>query len=156
MLRLVLVLLLGLVPGVVAAQPTGKIRVDAPWARASAGTTGAVYLTVRNDGDIPDKLVGASTPAAVRAELHTMSMDGNVMRMRPVEEVPVVPHGTAELKPGGLHLMLTELRAPLVAGQTFPLVLKFDKAGEVHVTVSVTTAGAMGPQEHMEHMNHGH
>jgi len=154
--RLVLALLLGFVPAVVAAQSTGKIRVDTPWARASAGTTGAVYFTVHNDGDIPEKLVGASTPAARVADLHTMTMDGNVMRMRAVEEVPIPPHGTAELKPGGLHLMLTELSAPLVAGQTFPLVLKFDKGSDVQVTVGVTTAGAMGPADHMEHMNHGH
>jgi copper(I)-binding protein len=134
-----------LLPLAAVAQPTGKVRVDTPWARASAGTTGAVYFTVRNEGEIPDKLVGASTPAARGAELHTMSMDGNVMRMRAVKEIPIAPHGTAELKPGGVHLMLTELKAPLKQGETFPLTLKFDKAGDVHVIVTVSSIGAMGP-----------
>jgi periplasmic copper chaperone A len=153
--RLLLVVLLGIVPVTAIAQPAGKIRVDKPWARASAGTTGAVYLTVRNEGDMPDKLVGASTPAAGKAELHTMIMDGNVMRMRGAGAIDVVPHGTVELKPGGLHLMLMELKAPLKQGETFPLTLKFDKAGDVLVNVGVTSIGATGPGP-MNQMNHGH
>jgi hypothetical protein len=157
-LRLLLILVLGFVPAAAGAQPAGKIRVDAPWARASAGTTGAVYVTVRNDGDMPDRLVGASTPAAAKAELHAMTMDGNVMKMRGVAEIDVAPHGTAELKPGGLHIMLMELKAPLKPGETFPLTLKFEKAGDVPVTVAVQGMGAMGPGAMgpmpMDHMDH--
>jgi hypothetical protein len=151
----ILFALVTLLPIAAMAQPAGKIRVDAPWARASAGTTGAAYFTVRNDGDAPDKLVGVSTPAAGKAELHMMSMDGNVMKMRGVDEVAVAPHGTAELKPGGMHVMLMELKAPLKQGETFPLTLKFEKAGNVSVTVAVQGMGAMGPAP-MEHMDHHH
>ena len=158
MLRLVLVLLLGLVPAAVAAQPTGKIRVDTPWARASAGTTGAVYFTVRNDGDGDDRLLAVSTPAAGKADLHSMAMDGNVMKMRGVDAVPVAAHGTAELKPGGLHVMLMELKAPLKQGESFPLTLKFEKAGDVLVNVAVQGMGATGPAASAPagHMNHAH
>ena len=109
---------------------------------------------MRNDGDTPDKLLAVRTPAAGKAELHTMAMDGNVMKMRPVLDLPVAAHGTAQLKPGGMHVMLMELRAPLKQGDKFPLTLKFEKAGDVSVEVSVEGVGAMGPgampmQDHM-------
>lgn len=134
-----------LLPVAAVAQTAGKINVEAPWARASTGTTGAAYLTVKNDGDAADRLVAVSTPAAGMAELHTMTMDGNVMKMRPVDAIPVAAHGTAELKPGGLHVMLMELRAPLKQGESFPLTLKFEKAGDVQVSVAVQGVGASGP-----------
>lgn len=142
------------VPAAAFAQTASPIHVDQPWARASAGQTGAAYLTVRNDGDAPDKLLAVRTPAAGKAELHTMAMDGNVMKMRPVLDIPVAAHGTAQLKPGGMHVMLMDLRTPLKQGDKFPLTLKFEKAGDVSVEVSVEGVGAMGPgampmQDHM-------
>jgi copper(I)-binding protein len=134
-----------LLPVAAVAQSAGKITVEAPWARASAGTTGAAYLTVKNAGDAEDRLVAVSTPAAAKAEIHTTTMEGDVMKMRPVDAVPVAAHGTAELKPGGLHVMLMELKAPLKQGDTIPLTLKFEKAGDVPVTVAVQGVGAAGP-----------
>ena len=134
-----------LLPVAAAAQTGGKITVEAPWARASTGSTGAAYLTVKNAGDAEDRLLAVSTPAAAKAEIHTTTMDGNVMKMRPVDAVPVAAHGTAELKPGGLHVMLMELKAPLKQGDTIPLTLKFEKAGDVPVTVAVQGVGAAGP-----------
>ena len=133
------------VPATAFAQTASPIHVDQPWARASAGQTGAAYLTVRNDGDAPDKLLAVRTPVAGKAELHTMTVEGNVMKMRPVLDIPVAAHGTAELKPGGMHVMLMDLRAPLKQGDKFPLTLKFEKAGDVSVEVAVEGAGAMGP-----------
>src|ERR1700754_3488725 len=122
-LRLILVAALGFVPGIASAQSAGKVSVETPWARASAGTTGAAYFTLKNQGDADDRLVAVSTPAAGKAELHTMTMEGDVMKMRPVDGIPVAAHGTAELKPGGLHVMLMELKAPLKQGESFPLTL---------------------------------
>jgi periplasmic copper chaperone A len=134
-----------LVPAAAIAQHKDAIHIEAPWARASAGMTGAAYLTVKNDGDAADKLLAVSTPAATKAELHSMSMEGNVMRMRPVLDIPVPAHGSVALKPGGLHIMLMNLREPLKQGETFPLTLMFEKAGNVSVQVAIQGVGAMGP-----------
>jgi len=142
-----------LLPVAAVAQPAGKITVEAPWARASAGTTGAAYFTVKNEGDVDDRLVAVSTPAAAKAELHSMAMDGNVMRMRAVDALPVAAHGMAALKPGGIHVMLMELKAPLKQGESFPLTLKFARAGDVQVNVAVQGMGATGPAP-MGHMDH--
>ena len=118
-----------------------------PWARASAGAhrTGAAYLTLVNHGDKVDRLVGASTPAAERAELHAHLHENGVMRMRQVEAIEVHPGEPAVLAPGGLHVMLMGLAKPLEEGARFPLTLRFEKAGEVTVQVAVLKAGAAGP-----------
>jgi copper(I)-binding protein len=127
------------------AQHKSAIEIAEPWARASAGTTGAAYMTLRNTGDAADRLIAASSPAAGKTELHTMTMEGDVMRMRPVAGIEVKPHGSTELKPGGLHVMLMGLKGPLKPGDRLALTLKFEKAGEVSVEVPVRAAGAMGP-----------
>jgi copper(I)-binding protein len=130
------------------------IHVGQPWARASAGQTGAAYMTLKNEGPADDKLVSASSPVATKTELHSMTMEGDVMKMRPVEDIPVKSHGSAELKPGGLHIMLMGLKAPLKQGDKIVLTLKFEKAGEMTVEVPVQAAGAGAPA--MGGMDHGH
>jgi len=126
-----------------AANP---IEVESPWARAAlAGRTSAAYMTLRNPGTDPDRLLSASTPAARTVELHTMSMDQGVMRMRPVQGIEVTPGSRSVLAPGGLHLMLIGLTGDLAQGGFLPLTLRFEKAGDVVVRVPVTTAGASGP-----------
>lgn len=129
------------------------VTITAPWARASAGMmrTGAAYLTLGNTGTTGDRLVAASTPVAGRAELHTHLRDGDVMRMRSVNAIEIPPGETAELKPGGLHIMLLDLKAPLKQGETFPLSLQFEKAGIQTVTVVIEAAGASGPDLHKGH-----
>jgi copper(I)-binding protein len=137
------------------AQHANKpaIEIDAPWARASAGMTasGAGYMTMRNTGAAGDRLIAASTPAAARTELHTMAMDGDVMRMRRVEAIDIPAGGTAELKPGGLHVMLFGLKQPLKDGDRIPLTLRFEHAGELTVQLGVRAAGAGAPGAMMEH-----
>jgi copper(I)-binding protein len=122
------------------------VKVSEPWARAAGkmAHAGAAYLTLETAGDAGDKLVAASTPAAGRVELHTHIKDGDVMRMRPVQSIEVGPHAKVTLKPGGLHLMLRDLKGALEKGATFPLTLRFEKAGEVTVEVAIQAAGAMG------------
>jgi len=118
----------------------GAIRIDHPWARPTqpGQQNGAVYLkTVVNRGKDGDRLVRASTPVAERVELHTMSMDGNVMRMREVADIPVPAGQTVKLEPGGLHLMLMGLKQPLKLGDTFPVTLEFERGGRTEVKVWV-------------------
>lgn len=122
----------------------GDLSVEKAWARASAGPArnGAGYLTISNAGAEDDRLIGAAAPGvAERIELHTHIKDGNIMRMRPVEAIDVPAGGTATLEPGGRHLMMMGLKAPLEAGQSVPVTLTFERAGEVTVTLEVMIGG---------------
>jgi copper(I)-binding protein len=123
----------------------GAITIGHPWARAAgANTNGAAYMTLRNAGPQADKLVAASTPVARTVELHTHIRDGEVMRMRPVTDIPVPAGQTVRLRPGGLHVMLIGLTEPLRQGATVPMTLRFERAGETTVQVEVQAAGARG------------
>lgn len=127
----------------------GEIDIGHPWSRAApAGITGAGYLTLTNKGSTPDRLVGARAEIARTVEIHSNSMEGGVMRMRPVEAVEVAPGAEVKLAPGGLHIMLIGLKQPLVKGARVPLTLVFEKAGEVTVELAVEAAGARGGDEH--------
>ena len=116
----------------------GEIQVGHPHARpTNAGQqVGAGYLKLDNRGPA-DRLVSVTTSAAKSVELHTMSMEGDMMKMRQLDAIELPKGATVELKPGGLHLMLMGLKAPLKSGDTFPMTLRFEKAGEVVVTVKV-------------------
>lgn len=133
----------------------GALKIDHPWARATPGaiTTGAVYLSVTATGDAPDRLIGAATPRAAKAELHTQIMDGDVMKMRALSAIEINPGEPAMLKPGSMHIMLVGLTAPLREKDRFPLTLTFEKAGKVEVEVLVESAGARdaGHDAHSDH-----
>lgn len=132
----------------------GAITIGHPYARTTVAgqPTGGAYLTLANQG-ADDKLLSVSAPIARSAELHTMNMEGNVMRMREAGTIAVPSGRTVELKPGGLHIMLMGLKAPLGEGDSFPLKLSFEKAGEVTVTVQVQAAA---PDEHAGHAGMKH
>ena len=120
-----------------AASP---ITIERPWARASAPgqTVGGGFMTILHQGATEDRLVSATTPIAREVRIHTMNMDGGVMRMRPVEGGLAIPAGgRVVLQPGGLHLMFMELSAPLVAGSSFPVTLRFANAGDIKVEFNV-------------------
>ena len=119
------------------------IAVDNAWARASATPTASVYLTLRNGGEA-DRLTGVTTDRAASAQLHRTVQDGQVMRMRPVAGIDLPAHGSVALRPGGLHIMLMGLKAPLKAGDTLPVTRHFQKAGDVAVSAAVLKAGATG------------
>ena len=134
---------------VAAAKP---FRVTGAWARATppGASTGVIYLTVINDGASADRLVGASTPAAAKAEPHTMSMKGMVMIMRPAKDgLPVPAKGRLALSPSGDHLMLTGLKGPLKTGAKLSLTLRFAKAGPVKVEVPVRDDAPVPAHDHM-------
>ena len=123
----------------------GDLRIGHPWTRAAgANTNGAGYMTLRNTGTRPDKLIAASTPLARTVELHTHIREGEVMRMRPVADIPVPAGQTVRLRPGGLHVMLIGLTEPLRQGAEVPLTLRFEQAGEVRITLEVQAAGSPG------------
>ena len=129
----------------------GNLTLQHPWTRATAGKVGAGYTIIVNNGTTADQLASATTPAADKVEIHTMTMDGGVMKMRPLPEGIAIPAGgTAKLAPGGNHLMLIGLKAPLVEGTLVPLTLNFAKAGPVKVELKVEAAGASEPA----HSNH--
>lgn len=126
----------------------GDLVIADAWTRATAPTArnGGAFMTITNKGSQPDRLVAASTPASERTELHTHRMDNGMMMMRPVEGgIDVPANGAAELKPGGLHVMMLGLKQPLVEGETIPVTLTFAHAGSVTVDVPVGKAGAAGP-----------
>jgi copper(I)-binding protein len=126
------------------AQSASPIEVTNAWARATKTANGAVYLTLTNHGTVDDRLVAVSTPAANKAELHTTLVDQGVMKMRPIDAVPVKAGGMAEFKPEGKHIMLLGLKHPLVPGDTIPLTLTFEKAGTVDTMVKVMKKGHAG------------
>jgi copper(I)-binding protein len=123
------------------AQSSGRdsLRIEHPYALPTppGARTGGAYLTIDNRGSEPDRLLRVATPAAGVAEIHSMTMEGNVMRMRAVAAVEIPAHATTALKPGGYHVMLMDLKQPLVAGETIPLSLTFAKAGRIDVTAHV-------------------
>ena len=130
----------------------GDINIGHPYARTTAAgqASGGGYLKLENKG-ADDKLLSASADVAASVELHSMSMEGDVMRMRQVDGIALPKGKTVELKPGGFHIMFMGLKAPLKSGDKFPLKLKFEKAGEVTVTVNVEAGGGELKHDMMKH-----
>jgi copper(I)-binding protein len=117
------------------------VTVLDPWiAKPPQGApTAAGYLTLRNDGAAPDVFLGARTTAARGIKLHSMTMAGGIMRMRPVDGgLTLPPSKTIVIGPSsGYHLMVIGSKHPLKVGDTLPAVLRFAKAGEIAVTFEV-------------------
>jgi len=144
--------ILSLTAGAAAAQEfnagpfkVGPLEIDHPWSRATpkGAKVGVGYLTIKNTGTTPDRLVSGTTPAAGKLEIHEMSMDKGVMKMRPVPEgVEIKPGETVELKPSSFHLMMMDLKQPIVRGKPLKASLKFEKAGPVEVEFEVVAPGA--------------
>jgi len=130
----------------------GSIRIAHPHARATAAgqAAGGGYLRLDNQGP-DDRLVAARAQVAERVELHSMTMEGDVMRMRQLDAVELPAGKTVELKPGALHMMFMGLKAPLKAGDKFPLTLRFEKAGEVTVQMAVEAMRGEPMRHDMKH-----
>jgi copper(I)-binding protein len=106
----------------------------------------AGYVTIRNTGTEPDRLLGASADAAGRAEIHESVSKGKTVEMRPLPKgLEIPPNATVELKPGGSHLMLIGLTRPLRKGEQLKGTLNFEKAGTVEVTFDIEAMGARAP-----------
>jgi copper(I)-binding protein len=141
---LVAVLAVLVVPAFADDFTLKTLRIEHPYARPTppGARSGAVYFVVRNLGNGPERLLRVASPVAGTVELHTMSMDGTVMRMRPVSALDIPPGSRVTLGSGGHHVMLSGLVRPLAVGDRIPLTLTFDKAGSVDVTATVETAGS--------------
>ncbi len=146
--RVVLALAILAAPAFAQDSIKGPIIAVDPWSRATSprASVGAGYLTIRNRGAQPDRLVAATSPRAAKVEIHTMSLDDGIMRMRPLPDGLEVPAGgEASLAPGGNHVMLIGLKMPLKAGEQIPATLRFARAGLVEVKFKVVALGAPGP-----------
>jgi hypothetical protein len=117
----------------------GPLKIENPQARSTvpAQKMSGGFLKIENDSAAADKLIAASSSVSKSMELHTMIMDNNVMRMREVKSIDLPAKSKVELRPGGLHLMFIDLNQQLKAGDTIPVKLKFEKAGEVEVKFEV-------------------
>ena len=120
-----------------ATAAHAQVTVDKPWVRTTVAqqTTSAAYLTITSVQG--GKLVDASSPVATSAEVHEMKMDGDMMKMRSVDAVPLPAGKPVEFKPNGYHLMLTGLKAPLKAGDVVPIKLVVEDAKGQRQTVDV-------------------
>ena len=134
----------------VAAPAFAQIEVHNAWARATApgAKLGAGYMVVRNRAAAPDRMVGATSPAAERIETHVHIRDGEVMRMREVKGYDIPAGGSFEFKPGGAHLMFINIKAPFRDGVKIPVVLKFERAGEVRAELLVGRLAPPGGHNH--------
>jgi periplasmic copper chaperone A len=155
----VLVLLAGAGAGLAHGYKLGDLAIGHPWARAAPGgmKVSGGYLSITNNGTVPDRLTGATFSEADHVEIHEMKMEGDVMKMRPLPDgVEVKPGETVKLAPSGIHLMLKELKTPLKKGDMVAGSLTFEKAGKVDVEFKIEDAGAMGPGQgdHMKMEQH--
>ena len=125
----------------------GELIISDGWARASIGTSrpAAAFLTITNRGSTPQVLVTVTSVAAKKATVHRTASENGVIRMKPALPVIIPPNQATILRPGGLHIMLFELKKPLKKGEMLTLRLDFQDLGEVQATVPVLGPGARGP-----------
>jgi len=135
-------------PVAAADYKVGALDVTQLWARATpkGASTGAAYMTVTNTGSKAARLSCASTVAAATCQIHEMTMSNGVMKMRPVEGgLEIKPGQTVTLKPGGYHIMLEGLKAPLKAGDNVEATLSSNDGGNVKVEFPIAAIGAPAP-----------
>jgi hypothetical protein len=136
------------VPALAADYDVGSIHISQPWARATpkGASSGAGYMTITNKGTTPDRVSCVSSDSSAQCQIHSMTMEDGVMKMRPVEGgLEIKPGETVTLKPGGYHVMLVDLKHGLEQGQTVKATLKFDNAGTVDVEYPIAAIGAPAP-----------
>lgn len=144
-------------PGLRAHQiHAGAIMVIHPIARPNLPNRPmVVYMAIANDGDRPDRLLKASAPGFDAAEFHASAMQGATMTMRPAGAVDLPPHEVVRLEPGGVHIMLFGARTLYRPDDMFPMVLSFEKAGDVRIDVLVEAAEGGAAGAGTDHSGHG-
>jgi copper(I)-binding protein len=142
----------------VSTAAFAQVEVQNPWSRATppGAKIAAGYMVIRNNGAQPDRLVGASSPLAAKVQTHVTMRDGDIMKMREVKVYDVPAHGKFELKPAGAHLMLVDIKHPFKDGDKVPLVLRFEKAGEVKVEMPVRSSAPSAGGHSMDDMEMKH
>lgn len=138
----------------------GAIKITAPWARATpkGASVGGGYFKITNTGTTPDRLVGGTSDAAPRFEIHEMGVVDGIMKMREMPKgIEIKPGETVEFKPGGFHVMFVGLNKQLMQGGEIKATLQFEKAGKVDVAFKIEAIGAQSGGGHdMGGMKHGH
>jgi copper(I)-binding protein len=132
-------------PAAAADVMAGSLKISNPWARATpkGASVGGGYLSITNNGNTPDRLLGGSTGISKGFEVHSMTMDNGVMKMRPVTGGLEIKAGqTIAFKPGGYHLMFVGLKHGLRQGDRVKATLNFEKAGKVDIVFTVESIGA--------------
>ena len=135
----------------------GALTIEAPWARATPGGAKVAggFMTITNNGQEPDRLVGGIVPFAGRFEVHEMATERGIMKMRHLTKgLEIKPGETVELKPGGYHLMFMDLKQGLKEGGAVKGTLVFEKAGKVDVEFKVGPIGGGAPQAGGGHSHH--
>ena len=137
-----------------AETKVGTLMLSDPFTRATlpnAPVAGG-FVTIMNMGDTDDTLIAATSDIAGTTEIHTMEMDGDVMRMSELEDGLPIPAGeTVTLAPGGFHLMFMQLNTPLVEGETVSVTLTFEAAGDVTLDLPIGAPNARAPMNHNTH-----
>ncbi len=141
----------------------GSLNITTPWVRATpkGAPVGGGYMTITNTGSAPDRLIGGSSNVSSGFEIHEMSMDNGVMKMRRLDKgLEIKPGQMVEFKPGSYHVMFTGLNKPLEKGQHVKATLEFEKAGKVAVDFTVEgvgaqTGGGHAPPDESMPMQHG-
>ena len=131
-----------------ADYKVGSIQISQPWARATpkGASSGAAYMTVSNSGAAAQRLSCVSSDAAAECQIHEMTMDGGVMKMRPLQGgLEVKPGESVTLKPGGFHVMLVGLKQPLQPGQSLDATFKVEGGDAVKVQFPIAAIGAPAP-----------
>jgi hypothetical protein len=136
-------------PALADSLKVGTLEITNLWARATPprAVAGGGFMTITNTGDEPDRLVALSSPIAAVGEVHEMKVEDGIMTMRPLKDGLEIPaHGSISLAPGGYHVMLIDLKEPIVAGTDVPVTLTFARAGVVETELRAAPIGAPGPE----------
>ncbi len=125
----------------------GDLAIGHPWSRPTMPgmSMGVAYLSITNRSKAADALIAASTPAATKVEFHETRVADGMARMRPLMEIDIPPGETVKIQPGGIHLMLVGLEAPLELGKSVPLTLEFRQAGKITVELAIEARDASPP-----------
>ena len=129
----------------------GPIVINHPWSRATpkGATVAGGYLKITNTGTTPDRFVSGSSDAGKRFEIHEMSMNGDVMKMRELKDgVEIAPGATVEFKPGSYHVMFVDIAKPFAKGDKVKASLTFEKAGKLDIEFWVGDIGGTPKREH--------
>ncbi len=129
----------------------GTILIQNLWTRATpnGAKVAGGFITITNKGTTADRLIGGSAAIAARVEVHEMAMDNGVMKMRELDKgLEIKPGATVELKPGGYHMMLINLKEPPVEGGKVEGTLVFEKAGTIEIYYHVRALGATSGAAH--------
>ncbi|MGD9965914.1 MAG: copper chaperone PCu(A)C [Hyphomonadaceae bacterium] len=125
----------------------GQLSIQDSWAAPtpSGAAVSAGYLTIDNTADADDRLLNATSPRAERIEIHEMTMDGAIMRMRSVEALDIAANAETKLAPGSVHLMFYNVAPPFDEGEQIPVQLTFETAGRIDVVLTVRRSA---PEDH--------